>query len=99
MHCTYLLQTFLTAIKEFDYLLDLSDLIFPSGSMKDSSRCVSINITDDAALEGNQTFTVTLTTSDPDVLLGNDMTVITIEDNDGSQNCHNEPGVHFISQM
>ena len=65
-----------------DYTFASTDVIFPSGSNDSTPRCVNIDITDDAALEENQTFTVTLTTSDPDVLTENDMTDITIEDND-----------------
>ena len=65
-----------------DYTFTPSDIIFLSGSSDSTAGCVNITILDDAALEGNQTFTVTLTTSDPSVLLANDMTVITIEDND-----------------
>ena len=65
-----------------DYIFAPSNLTFPSGSTDSTPGCVNISITDDAALEGNQTFTVTLTTSDPDVLLGNNVTVVTIEDND-----------------
>ena len=55
---------------------------FVAGSTDNATRCVNITILDDAALEGNQTFTLTLSTSDPDVVLGNNVTVITIEDND-----------------
>ena len=72
------------AVEDSDYTSISSTITFLSGSTDSTSQCVNISVTDDAALEGNQTFTVTLTTSDPDVLLlGNDMTVITIEDNDG----------------
>ncbi len=66
-----------------DYLHKSSDLIFTSGSTDNATRCVDISILDDGALEGNQTFTVTLTTSDPDVMLGTNVTTITITDNDG----------------
>ena len=45
--------------------------------------CVNITLLDDEALEGNQTFTVTLTTN-PEVELGNDVTTITITDDDGN---------------
>ena len=45
-------------------------------------ECVNVNIIDDGALELDETFTVTLTTSDPAVILGNDATTITISDND-----------------
>ena len=65
-----------------DYTLTSTEITFPSGSTDSTSGCVNIDITDDAALERNQTFTVTLSTSDSDILLGNDMTVIIIEDND-----------------
>jgi hypothetical protein len=57
--------------------------IFTSGSPDGASRCVDIPILDDGALEGEQTFTLTLTTSDPDVMLGNNVTTITIIDNEG----------------
>ena len=66
------------------YRFTSSDITFPSGSSDSTAGCVSITILDDTVLEENQAFTVTLTTSDPDVLLGNNVTVITIEDNDGS---------------
>ena len=45
-------------------------------------ECVNVNITDDGALELDETFTVTLTTSDPAVTLDN-VTTIIITDNDG----------------
>ncbi len=44
---------------------------------------MDISILDDDALEGNQTFTLTLTTADLEVILGNQTTVITILDDDG----------------
>ena len=65
-----------------DYTFNSTDVTFPSGSNDSSLGCVDIAIEDDSALEGNQTFTVTLTTSDPDVLLENNITDITIIDND-----------------
>lgn len=48
-----------------------------------STRCVTIPILDDDALEDDKAFTVTLTTLDPNVILGIDMTTITINDDDG----------------
>ncbi len=62
-----------------DYINISTEAVFTTGSI----RCVDISILDDNALEGDQTFTVTLSTSDPDVMLGNDVTTITIIDNDG----------------
>ncbi len=60
-----------------------ANLIFISGSTNDDVRCAVIYIPEDNALEGNQTFTMTLTTPDPNVLLGTDLTIVTIADNDG----------------
>ncbi len=59
-------------------------LTFPaSASDSDMTQCLDVNITDDAALEGDETFTVTLTTSETYVMLGNNETEVTISDNDG----------------
>jgi hypothetical protein len=44
---------------------------------------VEIPILDDDASEGEQTFILTLTASDPDVMLGNNVTTITIIDDEG----------------
>ena len=78
------MNIFLTAISRFDYTFTSSDVTFSFGSTDSSLGCVNITILDDAALDGNKAFTVTLTTSDPDVLLGNSLTVITIVDDDST---------------
>ena len=65
-----------------DYFSDLSSIIFDSESPDNTTRCVNIIILDDDALEGNQTFALTLTTADPDVILGTTETDITITDDD-----------------
>ncbi len=79
LNCKYHLTT---AQGGFDYVSLAPNLIFTSGSADNAVRCVNISILEDTALEGNQTFTVALTTSDPDVMLGTGM-YITITDNDG----------------
>ena len=66
-----------------DYERFSFNLTFYSGSMDDDTRCVNVSIIDDGAFEDDETFTVTLTTSDPDVILGN-MTTVTIIKNDGT---------------
>ena len=48
--------------------------------MRGNQPCIDIGITEDEVLEGDQTFTVTLTTSDPNVLLGNNETTVFIMD-------------------
>ena len=67
----------------FDYLSAFSAETFPSGSNSNDTRCLSISILEDGALEANQTFTVTLATLDPNVILGNSVTTVTIVDNFG----------------
>ncbi len=72
------------AVDGYDYVNMSPDEIFTSGSIDNATRCVNISILDDDSLEGDQTFTLTLTSVDfIDVMLGTDMTTITIVDNDG----------------
>ena len=73
----------MTALSGTDYTAISSSLTFANNSMDGDMECVSVTIIDDGALELDKTFTVTLTTSDPAVILGNDITTITITDNDG----------------
>lgn len=73
----------LTAMDGSDYIYISSNEFFTSGFTNGTTRCEDIIILDDNALEGNQTITVTLTTSDPDVVIGNHVITITITDNDG----------------
>ena len=67
----------------YDFCGAIENGIFTLGSTNNSMRCFAISIIDDAALEGNQTFRVTLSTLDPNVMLGTSMTTVTIMDNDG----------------
>jgi hypothetical protein len=62
-----------------------TSLDFAVGSMPGDTHCINVSITDDSALEGDETFSVALmlTTSDPNVTLGNDTTAVTITDDDG----------------
>ncbi len=64
-----------------DYMPVSMDFMFSAGASDGASHCLNVNIIDDTnALEGNETFTVTLTTSDQIPVLGT-TTVITIRDN------------------
>ena len=64
--------------------ITMSPLTFSAGSSDDDMQCVNVSIIDDNdALEGDETFTVTLATRDSDVMIGNNQTVITISDNEG----------------
>jgi hypothetical protein len=74
-----------SAIADTDFMTTTStSLDFAVGSMPGDTHCINVPITDDSALEGDETFNValTLTTSDPNVVLGTNMTAITITDND-----------------
>ena len=54
---------------------------FPIGSMDGVEMCGSIMITDDTVFEGDETFTVTLTSSDATVV--DSETMVTITDDEG----------------
>ena len=66
-----------------DYSSGYFQEMFISGSANNATQCVNISIVDDDALEGNQTFLLSLTTSDSRVIVGTNLTTITIKDNDG----------------
>ena len=66
-----------------DYSSVSMDIIFPEGSMDGDTLCINISITDDMTLEGDETFIVTLTVSSGDIIEENNMTTITIIDNEG----------------
>ena len=72
------------AMAGFDYTSISVSQIFASGSANGTTRCVDIFVQDDEALEGNQTFTLAIATSDSNVVLGTDVTVISIMDDDGN---------------
>ncbi len=69
-----------------DYIMSSVDLAFPASSSNGDKQCMDIVIVDDsAALEGDETFSVILTTSEPNVLLVITRTEVTITDNDGER--------------
>ncbi len=75
-----------SAVANRDYSTTSMMLMFPPGrstSPIDDSNivCMNIAIYDDDELEQNRTFSVTLTSSHPH--LGNDLTIVTIVDDDG----------------
>ena len=63
-----------------DYISVSSDEIFPSGSSDNTDKCVNISIVDDMAFEDDEDFIITLSTSDPNVLISVDEISVTIID-------------------
>ena len=60
-----------------------STLTFPAtSSTDDAMQCIDVDITNDV-FEGDETFTVTLTTNNPQVTLGDTDTTVTITDDEG----------------
>ena len=56
-------------------------LTFTSGAINGATRCLTIAIIEDSALEVNETFSVILTESDDDVNVLTSMTTVIIIDN------------------
>jgi hypothetical protein len=79
-----------SAMAGTDFMATTStSLDFAVGSMPGDTNCINVSVTEDSAQEGDETFSVALmlTTSDPNVVLGTDMTTITIIDNDSECVC------------
>ena len=71
------------ALAGSDFINIMSDEVFPSESDIDAEVCVDITLLPEDPLERDEIFTVLLTTTDPDVILGINMTTITIDNDDG----------------
>ena len=69
------------AIDGLDFLGVSMDLVFTAGTSNGAMQCIGVAIADSPTVEEDETFTVTLTTSSPVVTLGNDITTVTIIDN------------------
>jgi hypothetical protein len=72
-----------TAMANVDYTSVSSNETFAPTSAVSAMQCVNIPILDDNALGNDLTFTVELSTFDPGVVFLNNMTIITITDDDG----------------
>ena len=62
--------------------LTSSTLVFTSGSRHNDSMCLNVTLVNDEVAEYNEIFYISLSTLDPNVILVNNMTTITIEDDD-----------------
>ncbi len=71
-----------TATAALDYVSVSEDLTFPAGSGDGAVQCLCVSISNDCALEGEETFTVILTTEEPDMIL-HSTTIVTITENEG----------------
>ena len=74
----------MTVSGDVDYVSTSVTLTFDQSNTR---ACGDISITPDDIYEGDETFSVTLTTGDEDVTLEPDGGVVTITDNDGGLNC------------
>lgn len=75
-------------VDSMDFMVLSVDLTFSSGSGNGTEQCVNSTITDDMyseILDGGrgESFAVILTSSDPDVMVKNNQTLVSILDNDG----------------
>lgn len=71
------------AVSGSDYMSISSNQTFTTGSSNGTTRCVYVNILDDFSLEENQSFHTILTTEASNLILQQNVTVITVIDNDG----------------
>ena len=79
--------SFAAAIALSAYVSVSMDVVFPAGTSNGGRQCIDVPIIDDSEMEGDETFTVVLTTLSSAVILGNAVTIITITDNDGECVC------------
>ena len=54
------------------------DLVFTTGSTNNAMQCIDVTIITNSARNGDQTFTVTLTTANPLATVGNAVSSITL---------------------
>ena len=68
-----------------DFSIQDSQLTFPPG-VESQTRCIDVTIVSDGKLEDEETFCLTLVSSDPDVTAGPTaaVTCISTADNDGT---------------
>ena len=80
-----MLCSIVSATEGTDYMALSSpqSLTFNATSPDGDMRCTNITIDDDTLIEGDETFTVDLTVTTPDVMMGNAMTTVTITDDEG----------------
>ena len=80
-----------SAIADEDYEMVSMNLTFLVGSMDGAMECLPVNIINDTLVEGDETLTVTLTllTTGVGVTTGNNMTDLTITDNEGKEQSFN----------
>ena len=81
-HCKYNLMCMHIAVIGPDYTPAFST-VFPAGSQSGARECIFIPTTDDSAIEGDETFTVSLATMSNVATVNNPTATITITDNDG----------------
>ena len=76
-----------SAVAGMDYIMTSdSSLEFPVGAVNgDMFQCLTVMVTNDEIIEGDETFTVTLTVNTAGVLVGNTETTVTIMTSTGDR--------------
>ena len=59
------------------------EISFPEGSRDGNTQCINVPITDDMALERNETFILSMTVTDGNATVGNTVITVTITSDDG----------------
>ena len=85
-HCFDYFATFKSTVLGDDYTLPAgTSVTYSSGVSASVTECVNISTVDDDALEGDHSFTVFISSTDPSVTIGNlSAQEVTINDNEGS---------------
>ena len=73
-----------SAIAGSDYTSVSMVVVFPTGTSDGDIQCIGVQISSDGAVEGDETFIVTLNASTRFAILGNAMTTIAILDTDSN---------------
>ena len=66
-----------------DYTNSSMEISFPEGSRYGNAQCLNVPVTDDMALEGDETFILSMTVTAGDATVGNTVTTVTITSDDG----------------
>ena len=76
-----------------DYISTTMDVTFDPGA---TTASVTVQIIDDTYIEENEIFSAFLTSSESNVVIGDDMANVTIVDDDGESHYHPSSHCYFL---